>query len=142
MKMILKGNMSTLDINILKRSNSETDDYWERNWLESEIRIDVPGFKALYGTNLRVDDLQSFFEKLIALQNGNIKEAEFKTMEEGLYLNCELVVNGNINCKGKANNDTGNSLDFNLQTDLVSLDVFVDDLRTILQSYPLLGNLE
>lgn len=140
--MRLKGDIGKLEIKILKRSNSETEDYWDANWLESEIRIDVPGFSTLYGTNLRVDDLQRFYEGLTALQNSSVKEAEFTTMEEGLYLHFELVPNGSINCKGKANNDTGNSLDFNLQTDLASLDVFVDELKTVLQSYPLVGNLE
>lgn len=140
--MRLKGDIGKLEIKILKRSNSETEDYWDANWLESEIRIDVPGFNALYGTNLRVDDLQRFYEGLTALQNSSVKEAEFTTMEEGLYLHCELALNGNINCKGKANNDTGNSLDFNLQTDLASLDDFVDELKAVLQSYPLVGNLE
>jgi hypothetical protein len=140
--MRLKGDIGKLEIKILKRSNSETEDYWDANWLESEIRIDIPGFNTLYGTNLRVDDLQRFYEGLTDLQNSSIKEAEFTTMEEGLYLHCELLPNGNINCKGKANNDTGNSLDFIFQTDLASLDVFVDELKAILQSYPLVGNLE
>ncbi|MDR2385884.1 MAG: hypothetical protein LBD80_09555 [Tannerella sp.] len=140
--MILKGDIGKLEIKVLKRSNSETDDYWDGNWLESEIRIDVPGFNTLYGTNLRVDDLQRFYEKLTDLQSRNINEAEFTTMEEGLYLHCELVANGLIECKGKANNDTGNSLNFRLQTDLASLDIFVNELKMILKSYPLVGSLE
>ncbi|WP_129713930.1 hypothetical protein [Pedobacter sp. SYP-B3415] len=140
--MILKGDIGKLEIRVLKRSNSETDDYWDGNWLESEIRIDVPGFNTLYGTNLRVDDLQTFYKKLTGLQSGNINEAEFITMEEGLHLHCELVANGLIECKGKANNNTGNSLDFRLQTDLSSLHIFVNELKTILKSYPLVGSLE
>ncbi len=140
--MRLKGDIGKLEIEILKRSNSETEDYWDANWLESEIRIDVPGFSAFYGTNLRVDDLKSFYERLTALQNSSRKEAEFATLEEGLYLYCELAPNGSVNCKGSTNNGTGNSLNFNLQTDLASLGVFVDELRKILTSYLLIGNLE
>jgi len=140
--MILKGDTGILEITILKRSNSETDDYWDGNWLESEIRIDVPGFKALYGTNLRVEDLQRFYESLLALKNNRSKEAEFTTMEEGLYLHLDVEPNGTINCKGKANNEGGNSLDFKVQSDLATLDSFIDDLRTTLESYPIVGSLE
>lgn len=140
--MRLKGDIGKLEINVLRRSNSETNDYWDGNWLESEIRIEVPGFNTLYGANLRVDDFQRFYEGLVVLQNGNTKQVEFMTMEEGLYLHCEVESNGIVNCKGTANTETGNSLDFNLQTDLASLDVFVDELKAVLQSYPLVGNLE
>jgi hypothetical protein len=140
--MILKGDTGKLEIKVLKRSNSETDDYWDGNWLESEIRIDVQGFNALYGTNLRVDDLQYFYKRLTALQNYSIDEAEFTTMEEGLYLYCKLTANGIVECKGKANNDTGNSLDFRIQTDLASLDMFVRELKTVLKYYPLAGSFE
>ena len=140
--MILKGDIGKLEVKVLNRSNSETDDYWDGNWLESKIKIDVPGFNALYGTNLRVDDLQKFYEELVDLLNGNISEAEFTTMEEGLYMYCELAANGLIECKGKANNDTGNHLDFRLQTDFASLNVFLTDFKLILKSYPLVGSLE
>lgn len=140
--MILIGNDGKLEINILRRSNLEADDYWDGNWLDSEIRIDVQSFKSLYGTNLRVDDLQMFCERLIALRGNKENEAEFTTLEDGLYLHCKLEYNGIINCRGKANNDTGNSLEFRLQTDLVSLDIFIHELEVVLKSYPLVDSFE
>lgn len=63
-------------------------------------------------------------------------------MEEGLYFFCKTEYNGIINCKGKANNDTGNNLEFRFQTDLAALDVFVNEFEAILKSYPLVGSLE
>lgn len=140
LKMQLKGDLGKLEINVLMREDSETTDYWDGNWLKSEIRIHVDGFDSVYETNLRVDDLQIFYEGLISLQNGSAKEAEFTTMEEGLYLHCRVEAAGTMNCKGKANNDTGNTLSFRLQTDLAALDVFVNDLKTVLTLYPLIGD--
>ncbi len=140
--MKLKGDSGKLEINILRRSNSETDDYWDGNWLESEVRVEVSGFSSLYGINLRVDDLQRFYESLTALQKDNAKDSEFTTMEEGLYLHFAVNPNGSINCKGKASNEIGDSLDFKYQTDLASLDTFMSELEIVLKSYPLIGNLE
>jgi len=140
--MRLTGDLGKLEISVLRRSNSETDDYWDGNWLESQIKIDVQGINTLYGTNLRVDDLQRFYESLKALQNDTTKESEFTTMEEGLYLHFQVESNGSVNCKGKANTDSGDSLDFKLQTDLATLDRFVVELETTLESYPLVGSIE
>jgi hypothetical protein len=47
-----------------------------------------------------------------------------------------------VPCKGKANSESGNSLDFKIQTELALLDVFIDELRIALESYPLVGSLE
>lgn len=55
---------------------------------------------------------------------------------------CIVEINGNVSFKGKANNDTGNSLDFNIRTDLATIDTFVEALKVVLKSYPLLGNLD
>jgi len=140
--MRLNGDTGKLEIKILRRINYEVDDYWDANWLESKIKVDVPGFNALYETNLRVDDLQRFYGRLVPLQDGSAKKAEFTTMEEGLYLYCEADPNGQINCKGIARNAAGSSLRFKLQTDTASLDAFTSALRAVLAYYPLVRSLE
>ena len=140
--MRLTGDLGKLEISVLRRSNSETDDYWDGNWLESRIEVDVRGINVLYSANLRVDDFQRFYESLKALKNGTTKESEFTTMEEGLYLHFQVEYNGSVNCKGKANTESGDSLDFKLQTDLGALDRFLGELGVTLKSYPLVGNLE
>jgi hypothetical protein len=137
--MILKGDTGRLEINILKRSNSQSTDYWDGNWLEAVIGVEISGSKVLYNTNLRVDDLQGFNKKIIDMRNGNIKECEFTTMEEGLWLHFRTEFNGSVNCKGKTNSYNGNSLNFALQTDFLSLDFFINELGIILKLYPLVG---
>jgi len=139
--MKINGDKGKLEIKILRRSNTETDDYWDANWLEAEIKIKTNNFMALYGTNLRVDDLQKFYERLTILQNGDIKKVEFTTMEEGLYICCEIKHRGNIICRGIAKNDSDH-LNFKFQTDLGSLGIFISELKMVLICYPLIGNSE
>lgn len=131
-----------IEITILRRVNSETNDYWDGNWLEVEIRIEVFGIKTIYRANFRVEDLQRFYEDLTLLNEKNSKKAEFTTMEEGLYLHINVELNGIVNCIGRADTGSGNRMDFNVQSDLAILDVFIRELKTNLESYPLVGSLE
>ncbi|MGO3306876.1 MAG: WapI family immunity protein [Sphingobacterium sp.] len=131
-----------IEITILRRVNSETNDYWDGNWLEVEIRIEVFGIKTIYRANFRVEDLQRFYEDLTLLNEKNSKKAEFTTMEEGLYLHINVELNGIVNCIGRADTGSGNRMDFNVQSDLAILDVFIRELKTTLESYPLVGSIE
>lgn len=131
-----------IEITILGRVNSETNDYWDGNWLEVEIRIEVFGIKTIYRANFRVEDLQRFYEDLTLLNEKNSKKAEFTTMEEGLYLHINVELNGIVNCIGRADTGSGNRMDFNVQSDLAILDVFIRELKTTLESYPLVGSIE
>ena len=131
-----------IEITILGRVNSETNDYWDGNWLEVEIRIEVFGIKTIYRANFRVEDLQRFYEDLTLLNEKNSKKAEFTTMEEGLYLHINVELNGIVNCIGRADTGSGNRMDFNVQSDLAILDVFIRELKTTLKYYPLVGSIE
>ena len=131
-----------IGITILRRVNSETNDYWDGNWLEVEIRIEVFGIRTIYRANFRVEDLQRFYEDLTLLNEKTSKKAEFTTMEEGLYLHINVELNGVVNCIGRADTGNGNGMDFNVQSDLATLDVFIRELKTTLESYPLVGSLE
>lgn len=131
-----------IGITILRRVNSETNDYWDGNWLEVEIRIEVFGIKTVYRANFRVEDLQRFYEDLTLLNEKTSKKAEFTTMEEGLYLHINVELNGVVNSIGRADTGNGNRMDFNVQSDLATLDVFIRELKTTLESYPLVGSLE
>ncbi|MGO3195376.1 MAG: WapI family immunity protein [Sphingobacterium sp.] len=131
-----------IEITILRRVNSETNDYWDGNWLEVEIRIEVFGIKTIYRANFRVEDLQRFYEDLTLLDEKTSEKAEFTTMEEGLYLHINVELNGVVNCIGRADTGSGNRMDFNVQSDLATLDVFIRELKTNLESYPLVGSLE
>jgi len=140
--MELKGDGGQIKINVLARANNETQDYWDANWLYSEIKIDVVGFKAFYDTNLRVDDFIDFVFNLEKLGNGEIKEIEFLTLEEGLHLKGNfLQESGNIEWFGEAKaSDTKNSLKFNLITDYESINRLMGELKYLLTEYPLVGN--
>ena len=139
--MVLKGELGTIEINVIRRSSTNTDDYWDANWLESEIKVNVPGFKVSYGISLRVEDLQTFYDALVNLTAFTANKAEFKTMEEGLYLKCIANSRGQVVCSGRAKNQP-NILEFELQTDIISVNNFASELKSTLELFPLIGKEE
>lgn len=135
--MKLLGDSGKLEVNILGRDHTDSLDFWDGNWVNSEIKIEVPGFNAFYEANLRLDDISRFYQALIKLKSGTSNEAEFTTLEDGLYFRLAVERNGSINCNGKARNNLGSTLNFILDTDLATLDNFVREIDAILKSYPL-----
>ena len=59
--MILKSEGRFIEIIILHRNN-ESIDIEDANWLDAEIKINVPGFKGLYKANLRAEDFERFIK--------------------------------------------------------------------------------
>lgn len=137
--MKLEGESGIIEISILGRSHVNAQDYWDANWLDSEIKVEVYCFKAHYITYVRVDDLQRFYDELIKLEHFAVKQAEFTTMEEGLHLLCTMRPNGSVLCTGTAADETGNILKFALKTDLISIGNLARQLKSTLNLYPIIG---
>ena len=140
MKFIGDDGVS-IEIKVLGRCDSHSEDYWDANWLKADVKIDVAGFKAFYATNVRVDELQRFYEALLKLVNLNIKEAELVTMEQGLSLSCHANSRGQVECRGKARHQE-NLLDFKLQTDIPIINNWLSKFDTLLKQYPLIGDFD
>lgn len=128
-------------IDIIGRSNPDSLDYWDGNWLEAEIRIETSGAKIAYGTNLRADDFQRFYGDLVKWKKELTKNVEFKTMEEGLYFKAITDSMGNIEWKGTAKLQPGtNDQSFLFETDDVSIDSIMIQVKIILDQYPVIEN--
>lgn len=140
--MILKSEGKSLEIEVLRRSRPESTDFEDGNWLESEIKIDLPGFKGLYGANLRSDDFEQFYQDLEELRANQANEIEFTTMEEGIYLKGKLDVSGNIKWEGVAKSswDSG-CLTFRIETDYSSIDSLLSQVQEILNEFPVVGTM-
>lgn len=138
--MILKSEGRFVEITILRRSFPEHMNYVDGNWLDAEIKIDVPGFKGLYGANLRTNDFECFFKDLEKLQTNQSSIIEFTTLEDGLYLKGILDITGNIQWYGTAKSSWGNScLTFLIESDYASIDDLFKQTRELLKEYPVIG---
>ena len=140
--MILKSEGKFIEVTILRRSYPESTDFEDGNWIEAEIKIEVPGFKGLYGANLRTDDFERFYKDLEKLKTNQSSKIEFTTMEEGLYLRGLLDMTGNIKWNGTAKSSWGNNcLTFVLETDYASIDDLLEQTKKVLNEYPVTGSM-
>ena len=79
--MILESEGRFVEIIILHRNNLESIDIEDANWLDAEIKINVPGFKGYYNANLRTDDFERFYKDLNKLKTDRFFQIEFTTMD-------------------------------------------------------------
>ena len=135
--MILESEGRFVEIIILHRNNLESIDIEDANWLDAEIKINVPGFKGYYNANLRTDDFERFYKDLNKLKIDRFFQIEFTTMEEGIYLKGTQGLLGTIKWEGIARSYWGNSvLTFEIETGFASIDALIEQTLEILNEYP------
>jgi hypothetical protein len=134
--MLLIGDFGKIEINILSRNNS--DDYWDGNWLYSNITINIGFFSANYNCNLRTDEFSLFNEKLEELLAEKITESQFSSMEDGLLLNFKKDLLGNfiLNGEGKNDDNYNVSLLFKVSVDYNQMEQLRNSIYNLLQKYP------
>ena len=139
--MLLKSENSFVQITVLNRRSHNNTDYWDDNWIKSEIKINERNFNGKYNINLRTNDFQRFYLDLSNLSKGKIQEVKFTTMEEGLFLKGKLDLTGNIKWSIIAKSGEGTQLRFSMDTDNNSIKILLIEVLKVLNEYPVVGNI-
>lgn len=79
--MILKGDLSCIEIDVLSIQESVLSDFWENNWLSVSLKANFPGIRANLKQELRKDDLANCLGQLKDFLLYKKKEASFYTRE-------------------------------------------------------------
>ena len=60
--VLLLGRTSSdyLSLRVRRRSNPESQDYWDGNWLNARVEVSVGGFRGAYRANLRAEEFLVF----------------------------------------------------------------------------------
>lgn len=143
--MNLKSNEGSLEIEVRNRISSDSDDYWDGNWLYVFIKGVFPGFQVNFGCNIRTDELQNWYEELQKLSFQKVTQVQLVALEEGITLLFEREATyGTIKVSGKltAVDLTGCSLEFVIIIDNYEVMNFILELGYILEKYPIVGKLD
>jgi hypothetical protein len=142
--MLISGSPSYLEINLIGRSHPESKDYTDGNWISSEVKTSIPGFTANVSLALRSDELLQFLEEISKVSSGLSNEAALRTMEDALYVKCDLDITGSIkwHCRITYPIGDGSVLNFSFETDNSQIQILKRQLENEMNLYPVVGTPE
>lgn len=125
---------------LLGRERPDSLDYWDGNWLVSQVQVAAGGFHGVARNSLRADELAEFHEQLGRLLDTLAGEAALETMERWLSLRV-LAQRGQVVLHGELwdQSGIGNRLLFQLRLDQSYLRPFVQGLGQGVAKYPVVG---
>ena len=132
--------VDTLCLRVHGRTQSNTENYWDSNWLHCTAEVLVGAFQGSIEWQLRNEDLSRFLLALKELQ-GRSGEALLDTNDGWIDVRIIRDAEGNVEarCQLVDNPDGGNSLEFRLPMSQMSISALIEQLREILERYPIVG---
>ena len=123
------------------RAHPASGDYWDGNWLDSEIELSAGAFRGQYVACLRVDELIRFRDQLTALNESLDGQASFDSIEHWLQITVKGDGLGHFNahCLAKDIAGIGNTLKFSLYFDQTEIPAILDGLNQTIERFPLIG---
>lgn len=140
--MILKGDLSSIEIDVLSIHKAISNDFWENNWLTVCLNANFPGFNVNLEQEFRKDDFANFLGHLKEFLLYKEEKASFYTIEEGFFLNFLFEESGKIIVKGKitAIDSIKCSLEFSFLSDRFYVESFMHDIEMFLKENPIVGD--
>ena len=132
-----------LRVRPIVRTHPHADDYWDGNWLNTDIELAAGAFRARYVACLRVDELVRFRDQLAALYETLDGRADFESMEHWLSISVQGDGKGHFKIDCQARDDAGmdnNTLNFSLFSDQTQIPRLLDGLNQTIERFPLIGN--
>lgn len=136
-----------LQVEVFVRSHPEQHDFWDGNWLDANISIQVGAFNGSYGASLRSDEFVRFLGGLQQVYSSlgtsiSTYGAEFSALEEQLSIAVSGDALGHFTaqCVAVDNLGIGNRLEFGLTFDQTDIPAMISGLETILEAFPVRGS--
>jgi hypothetical protein len=131
-----------VDVYVRGRMLPQSTDYWDGNWLESDIVVDVGAFHGKIAAALRIDELQRFRRELEVVYLTVAGRAHLASLEEWITLDVKVDAFGHVGVDGQIQDQpgTGNRLLFHIaELDQTDLPPVIEGLTAIEAAYPILG---
>ncbi len=127
-----------IEVEVVRYERPAAGEYYDDNWLTTQIRVQVGGFRGQVDAALLTAELTSFLAALRSLYETLRGSAEFSTMEEQLHLRLMGDGKGHITLTGELLDQPGigNRLHFTLQLDQSQLGASIHELETVTAQFP------
>lgn len=131
-----------VDVYVRGRMLPRSSDYWDGNWLESDIVVDVGAFHGKIAAALRVDELHRFRKELEVVYLAVAGAAHLESLEGWITLDVKVNGFGHLTVDGQIQDrpGMGNRLIFHIgELDQTVLPPVIEGLAAIEAAYPMLG---
>jgi hypothetical protein len=136
-------------ISVSGYANPDARDYWDGNWLRTDVAIRIGPWSGRYAAALRTDEFQRFLAEVEALDTGGKEAAVFEPAEPWLHFTLRRDHTGHIALEGEASPEGMGvpfgqvALRFRLQEfiDQTYLAGIAEQLRSVLAEFPVRGSL-
>lgn len=141
-KLFLFGEETErVEIEILTRTHPTSLDFWDGNWIDSNIKVVIPGYSVHFPAHLRTDELRDFLYELKSMNRTLKGSAVLNNLDHYIHIESEINNLGHINWKGETCYPAGYGarLNFEFQSNQSYLHKIIKELEAILEIYPVIG---
>ena len=133
-----KSEHERIQVDVLRYERSPVGEYHDDNWLTSQVRVCVGGFRGKVDVAIVTDELAAFLIQLRPLYESLSGMAEFITLETQLHLRLTGDGKGHIELVGEVVDQPGigNRLHFTFQLDQSQLGTSIHELEKVTAQFP------
>ncbi len=136
------GNLIKIEVFGLQYPN--TDDDWDKNWLNCMIPVKAGVFSGKFRANLMTTDFGTFKNGIINLYNKLDGVSAFYTLES--QADIKIIGDGighlEAQCEVMDNVGFGNKLNFKINFDQTQIQGIINQLEKITNEFPITGELK
>ncbi|WP_339147162.1 MULTISPECIES: hypothetical protein [unclassified Sutcliffiella] len=141
MKFRLLGEKTKVEIEVLSREHPDSSDYWDGNWVISNVKVEIPGYYVDFNASLRTDDIRDFVNDLKLMHRHLSGKAILKNLDS--FIHFEGVMNklGHIDWSGETCYPAGSGavLTFEFVSNQSYLENLIKELEDIIKIYSVIG---
>ncbi|MBD8028705.1 hypothetical protein H9636_18930 [Ureibacillus sp. Re31] len=141
MKFHLLGEKTKVEIDVLAREYPNSSDYWDGNWVISNVKVEIPGYYVDFNASLRTDEIRDFLNDLKSMNRYLTGKAILKNLESIIHFEGEMDKLGHIDWSGETCYPAGSGavLTFEFVSNQSYLEDLIKELEDITYVYPVIG---
>ena len=130
-----------LHIKILTRTYSGASDYWDANWLTTEVQAHAGASQTKFQATMRAEEFRLFLRQLKQVLKSKMKRTKFETMEK--WLTIDVVSNGQndfvVRCSTGNKPSIGKRMEFMINLCREDVKNVVKQLKMVVKIFPTIG---
>jgi|SRR3989339_168176 len=141
MKFIIKGDNGDVIVEIIRRNDYGSEEYYDANWLSTRINVNILGYNASFNGDIQTTEIESFMNQVEKMYNMSSNEAIFSTIEGIIEIKGKKNTLGHIEwiCETRYPAGIGATLLFSINSDQSFLPNLISQLKNILKIFPVIN---